>query len=222
MSDEAAMEAPLSIEQHRLVKRSLPLVERCARRVLLRFSGLIAFDDLCSEGKLGLYAAVRLFDEALGPSFETYAQKRVEGAMYRAVACETRNDRVRRAALRAMACHLSYYHDDFNVLQHQDTELERRFHQFSESLLASAFAAGIEEIAREVARDRLAEHEEEARAVAALKKLPPDEYQVIVLIYYEGRTLNEVAALLGLREKKTPWRRCQRALKRLRDELGAP
>jgi DNA-directed RNA polymerase specialized sigma24 family protein len=45
---------------------------------------------------------------------------------------------------------------------------------------------------------------------------------VIVLIYYEGLTLNEVAAMLGLRDKKTPWRRCQRALKRLRDELGAP
>src|SRR5439155_20640091 len=111
--------------------------------------------------------------------------------------------------------------DDFNILKHQDPELRRRFHKFSESLLAAAFAAGIEEIKHDAARDELADRQECARAVEALKKLPPEEYRVIVLIYYEGLTVNEVAEVLGVREKKTPWRRCQRALKRLREELEA-
>ena len=57
------------------------LVERVARRLVLRTGLSSAYDDLWSAGALGLLEAVRRFDAERGVTFETFAEHRIRGAM---------------------------------------------------------------------------------------------------------------------------------------------
>jgi RNA polymerase sigma factor for flagellar operon FliA len=57
------------------------MVERLARRLILRTGLRSAYDDLWSAGAIGLIEAGRRFDPSRGASFATFAEHRVRGAM---------------------------------------------------------------------------------------------------------------------------------------------
>src|ERR671915_2443047 len=58
-----------------------PFVEALARRVASTMPNSIDIGDLVQDGMLGLIDAARRFDEARGIKFETFAERRVRGAM---------------------------------------------------------------------------------------------------------------------------------------------
>jgi RNA polymerase sigma factor FliA len=64
-----------------LLRKYSGLIERGARRIVMRTGLHSAYDDLWSAGALGLIEAARRFDGARGASFETFAEHRVRGAM---------------------------------------------------------------------------------------------------------------------------------------------
>jgi RNA polymerase sigma factor for flagellar operon FliA len=75
-----------------------PLVSRIARRVGARLPACVALDDLMQAGMIGLDDALDRFDAERGASFNTYAARRIEGAMLdslRAVDTLTRDARSR-------------------------------------------------------------------------------------------------------------------------------
>jgi RNA polymerase sigma factor for flagellar operon FliA len=57
------------------------IVERLARRLVLRTGLASTYDDLWAAGALGLIEASRRFDGAKGASFETFVEHRIRGAM---------------------------------------------------------------------------------------------------------------------------------------------
>src|SRR5438034_6737050 len=67
--------------QHPRVVASLPFVEQLARRVAATMPHSIDIGDLVQDGMLGLIDAACRFDEARGIKFETFAERRVRGAM---------------------------------------------------------------------------------------------------------------------------------------------
>src|ERR1700750_1829315 len=67
--------------QNRRIVAGLPFVEALARRVAASMPNSIDIGDLVQDGVLGLIDAAHRFDEARGIKFETFAERRVRGAM---------------------------------------------------------------------------------------------------------------------------------------------
>ena len=59
----------------------LPFVQQLARRVAATMPHSIDLGDLVQDGVIGLIDAAERFDEARGIKFETFAERRVRGAM---------------------------------------------------------------------------------------------------------------------------------------------
>src|SRR5258708_22403353 len=74
-----AQTAPVA--QNRRVVAGLPFVEALARRMAASMPNSIDIGDLMQDGVLGLIDAAHRFDEARGIKFETFAERRVRGAM---------------------------------------------------------------------------------------------------------------------------------------------
>lgn len=63
------------------VERWMPLVRQIARSICKKSAGKAEYDDLVSDGAIGLMRAVERFDPSLGNSFQTFAAWRIRGAM---------------------------------------------------------------------------------------------------------------------------------------------
>src|SRR3712207_5994305 len=72
---------PLAARQRERIAAGLPFVESLARRVAASMPHSIELSDLVQDGMLGLIDAACRFDEARGIKFETFAERRVRGAM---------------------------------------------------------------------------------------------------------------------------------------------
>ena len=72
---------PLADHHQERVASCLPFVESLARRMASTMPHSIDLGDLVQDGVLGLIDAAHRFDEARGIKFETFAERRVRGAM---------------------------------------------------------------------------------------------------------------------------------------------
>ena len=70
-----------SASQNRRIVAGLPFVESLARRMAASMPNSIDIGDLVQDGVLGLIDAAHRFDEDRGIKFETFAERRVRGAM---------------------------------------------------------------------------------------------------------------------------------------------
>src|SRR6266545_6107657 len=78
------------------VLAGIPFVEQLARRVAATMPHSIDIGDLVQDGVIGLIDAANRFDEARGIKFETFAERRVRGAMIDALRREAWPRGVRR------------------------------------------------------------------------------------------------------------------------------
>src|SRR5437763_13157601 len=67
--------------QSRRVVAGLPFVEALARRMASTMPHSIDVGDLVQDGVIGLIDAAHRFDESRGIKFETFAERRIRGAM---------------------------------------------------------------------------------------------------------------------------------------------
>ena len=74
--------------QDRIVT-GLAFVESLARRVAASMPHSIDIGDLVQDGMIGLIDAAHRFDEGRGIRFETFAERRVRGAMIDALLTQT-------------------------------------------------------------------------------------------------------------------------------------
>src|SRR5664279_5151238 len=72
---------PIAVSQNRRIVAGLPFVESLARRMASTMPNSIDIGDLVQDGVLGLMDAAHRFDEGRGIKFETFAERRVRGAM---------------------------------------------------------------------------------------------------------------------------------------------
>src|SRR4030081_2919967 len=75
------MRPQLAASQNRRVVAGLPFVEALARRMAASMPNSIDIGDLVQDGVIGLIDAAHRFDEDRGIKFETFAERRVRGAM---------------------------------------------------------------------------------------------------------------------------------------------
>src|SRR5438132_12657472 len=88
---------PVAAGQNRRSVAGIPFVEALARRMAATMPNSIDIGDLVQDGVIGLIDAARRFDEGRGIKFETFAERRVRGAMIDALRRDAWPRGVRRA-----------------------------------------------------------------------------------------------------------------------------
>ncbi|MDT0269331.1 RNA polymerase sigma factor WhiG [Streptomyces sp. DSM 44915] len=213
--------------REQLILHYSPLVKYVAGRVSVGLPPNVEQADFVSSGVFGLIDAIEKFDPSRSIKFETYAITRIRGAMIdelRALDWIPRSIRQKaRAIERAYAtleASLRRTPSEAEVAREMDIPLEELHSVFSQLSLANVVA--LEELlhAGETGGDRLslmdtledtaaddpvevAEDRELRRLLArAVNTLPEREKTVVTLYYYEGLTLAEIGAVLGVTESR--------------------
>jgi RNA polymerase sigma factor for flagellar operon FliA len=219
---------------------TLPFVEQLARRVAATMPHSIDIGDLVQDGVLGLIDAAHRFDEGRGIKFETFAERRIRGAMIdalrrdawpRGVRRQRRELEAAREELRReLGCEPSLA-DLATKMGSDEKRLGRTIVRINaiestspmannENLSEASLPAALipsEPESPDAAYERV---ETGDRVRAAIASLPPREQKVISLYYYQEATMKQIGAEIGVNESRVSQLHA-RAIRRLKDALRA-
>src|SRR5512143_214980 len=230
----------LSHEKQDRVVKTLPFVESLARRMASTMPHSIDLGDLVQDGVIGLIDAAQRFDEGRGIKFETFAERRVRGAMIDALRREAWPRGVRRvrreleAARESLRRELGYEPSLADLAARVGSDekwLGRTIVRINTIESTSPLAASDRQneatlpavlVPSEPASPDAAYEEQEtkeriARAIAAL---PARERRLISLYYYGDVTMKDIGTELGVNESRVSQLHA-RAVQRLRQALAA-
>jgi RNA polymerase sigma factor FliA len=230
---------PQTFSENPRVVKGIPFVEQLARRVASTMPHSIDIGDLVQDGVIGLIDAANRFDESRGIKFETFAERRVRGAMIdalrkdawpRGVRRQRRELEAAREELRReLGCEPSLA-DLAAKVGSDEKRLGRTIVRINaiestsplanndnldESTLPAALIPSEPE-RPDVAYER---HETRQRVQVAIASLPPREQKVIGLYYYGEATMKQIGAEIGVNESRVSQLHA-RAIGRLRDALA--
>lgn len=231
---------PLAARQRERIAAGLPFVESLARRVAASMPHSIELSDLVQDGMLGLIDAACRFDEARGIKFETFAERRVRGAMIdalrrdawpRGVRRQRRQLEAAREQLRRELGAEPSLADLAARMGSDEARLGRTIVRITTIESTSPLSAG-ENLdgaslppalvpSEPPAPDKAYEEREvRARIRAAIAALPPRERKVISLYYFAEATMKQIGTEIGVNESRVSQLHA-RAIQRLRQSLGA-
>ncbi len=226
-------------KDHDRITAGVPFVEAMARRMAATLPHSIDLGDLVQDGMIGLIDAAHRFDERRGIKFETFAERRVRGAMIDAMRRDAWPRGVRKVRRELEAAREKLRHElgaepslaDLAKYMGSDAaRLSRTIVRIktieSTSPLASSDAAHSATLPPVMAPaelpgpDRVCERDDVANRVReAIKALPARERKVIGLYYYGDVTMKEIGGEIGVNESRVSQLHA-RAVQRLRKELG--
>ena len=229
---------PLPPAQSRRVVAGLPFVEALARRLAASMPHSIDIGDLVQDGVLGLIDAAHRFDEDRGIKFETFAERRVRGAMIdalrreawpRGVRRQRRELEAARESLRRELGHEPSLADLAARVGSDEKRLSRTILRINTIESTSPLSAGdhLDETSLPAALvpsepdspDAAYERTEvKERVRAAIASLPPRERKLIGLYYYGEVTMKQIGAELGVNESRVSQLHA-RAIQRLKQAL---
>ena len=226
-----------------MVHTSLPGVRFLANRIASRLPAHVDVEDLIQVGMVGLLQSADRFDPERGVKFQTYANRRVEGAMLdylRSLDWRPRSVRQRHRKLEeafsAVEQRLGESPSQEDVALEigiSDSELEQWIQDSSSSgqWQAASFPerspeAGSRDLLAELADpadspEATVEKEQMRRVMAeAVDHLPAHERLVVSLYYYEQLTMKEIGEALGVKQGRVSQLHSQ-AIGRLRKRMRA-
>ena len=232
------MRSHIAAQSPRIVA-TLPFVEQLARRVAATMPHSIDIGDLVQDGVLGLIDAANRFDEARGIKFETFAERRIRGAMIDALRRDAWPRGVRRqrreleAAREELRRELGYepsLADLASKMGSDEKRLGRTIVRINaiESTSPMANNENLNEASLPAALipsepespDAAYEREQtNSRVRAAIESLPAREQKVIGLYYYQEATMKQIGAEIGVNESRVSQLHA-RAIRRLKDALA--
>ncbi len=221
------------------IEAGLPFVEALARRVAATMPHSIDLGDLVQDGVIGLIDAARRFEESRGIKFETFAERRVRGAMIDALRKDAWPRGVRRVRRELEAARerlrLSLGHEPSladlaaavgsdeerlgKVIVRINTIEQTSPLSCAENIDESQLPAVMVPVESERPDAAYERKEVQDRVMAAVNSLPPRERRVVSLYYYGEVTMKEIGAELGVNESRVSQLHA-RALRRLREALG--
>jgi RNA polymerase sigma factor for flagellar operon FliA len=230
---------PLAASQNRRVVNGLPFVEALARRMAASMPNTIDIGDLVQDGVIGLIDAAHRFDEDRGIKFETFAERRVRGAMIdalrkdawpRGVRRQRRELDAAREELRRELGHEPSMADLAARVGSDEKRLSRTIVRINTIEATSPLATGehMDEsslptvlVPSEPDSPHMAYEKAETRdrVRTAIQTLPWRERRVIGLYYYGEVTMKQIGAEIGVNESRVSQLHA-RAIRRLRDALG--
>jgi len=214
-------------ERDRLIENYLPLVKSIVSRMRHSFPETVETDDLYGLGVQGLVMAVSKFDPSKGRSFGGYAGLRIKGALLdelRRIDCLPRSNRAKAKSLQATIEKLEARLKRPVSEDEVRAELDLSEHQY-QSLLrdtqpvtfvpidGSVGESSADETAPSLEEALADPNEPDIREVVAdrerilmlrdrIKELPDMQKKTLVLYYYEGLKLAEIAEIFGLTESR--------------------
>jgi RNA polymerase sigma factor for flagellar operon FliA len=230
----------LDIKDHDRVTAGLPFVEALARRMAASMPHSIDLGDLVQDGMIGLIDAAHRFDESRGIKFETFAERRVRGAMIDALRRDAWPRGIRRVRRELEAAREKLRHelgsepslaDLAKHMGSDETRLGRTIVRINtiESTSPLATVDTVDGanlppvmVPAELPRpDTACERGEVATRVRdAVKALPWRERKVIGLYYYGDVTMKQIGSEIGVNESRVSQLHA-RAVQRLRKTLGS-
>lgn len=232
---------PLEISQQERVAAGLPFVESLARRMASTMPHSIDLGDLVQDGVLGLMDAAHRFDEARGIKFETFAERRVRGAIIDALRRDAWPRGVRRArreieaAREQLRRELGAEPTMADLAKRVGTDvaqLERMIVRIT-TIEQTSPLANLETLdcstlppvlvpSEPVAPDRLFEsNQTRDRIRKALALLPSRERRILSLYYFGEATMKQIGQQIGVNESRVSQLHA-RAIQRLRRVLAGP
>jgi RNA polymerase sigma factor for flagellar operon FliA len=235
------MRVPLAAHQKKRVASCLPFVESLARRMASTMPHSIDLSDLVQDGVIGLIDAAHRFDERRGIKFETFAERRVRGAMIDALRRDAWPRGVRRvrreleAAREQLRRELGAEPTLADLAQRIGSDvprLERTILRIN-TIESTSPMANLESVdsatlpAVLVPSEPLSPHrlfeqgEMRDRVRVALESLPAREQRIIRLYYFEEATMKQIGRAIGVNESRVSQLHA-RAISRLRQALESP
>lgn len=231
---------PITDESNPRVEAGIPFVEALARRMAATMPHSIDLSDLVQDGVIGLIDAAHRFDDSRGIKFETFAERRIRGAMIDALRKDAWPRGVRRVRreleaarekLRKTLGHEPSLADLANEIGSDEKRLGKTIVRINtiESTSPFSSAENVDEsqlpavmVPAEPERPDLQYERDEVkgRVRNAIATLPAREQRVIALYYYNEVTMKDIGAELGVNESRVSQLHA-RAIKRLREALGA-
>ena len=231
---------PLTARESDRIVAGVPFVESLARRVAASMPHSIDIGDLVQDGMIGLIDAAHRFDEDRGIKFETFAERRVRGAMIDALRREAWPRGVRRVRRELEAAREELRRElgaepslaDLAARVGSDeTRLGRTIVRIHTIESTSPLSAGdhvdgnalppVLVPSEPPAPDKAYETSEvKSRIREALMSLPPRERKVISMYYFGEVTMKEIGAEIGVNESRVSQLHA-RAIQRLRKALSA-
>lgn len=205
--------------KNRILTHYLYLVVSVVKRMMPQYQEYCDKDDLISTGILGLIDAVEKFDRSFNVKFQTYASIRIRGEIIDYL----RKQDWASTGLRRKITGIQRTSEVLETELHRlptDREIAARM-DISEQEVASAlqksqmfnvinFEAMLLE--KESTEDRSVQQRDPYHIVenrelnqvlrSAIRELPEKERMVIVLHYYEGLTMKNIAKVLGVSESR--------------------
>src|SRR5436309_5208894 len=230
---------PVAAGQSRRIVAGLPFVEALARRMAASMPNSIDIGDLVQDGVIGLIDAAHRFDEGRGIKFETFAERRVRGAMIdalrrdawpRGVRRQRRELDAAREALRLELGHEPSMADLAARVGSDEKRLSRTIVRINTIESTSPLASGdhtnestlpavLGPSEPDVPDGAYEKAEMRDHVRAAIQSLPPRERKVIGLYYYGEATMKQIGAEIGVNESRVSQLHA-RAIRRLKDSLG--
>jgi RNA polymerase sigma factor for flagellar operon FliA len=224
--------------KNQLVLSYTGLVKKIVLRMLPTYEGHSNFDDMLSNGILGLMDAVEKFDMKRNVKFEHYASMRIKGEII---------DQIRRqdwapSSLRRKIKSITNAFSELEArLFREPTEAEvaiylkmeeadvkktiQKAHMFNivhfEEILSrdTFFVSGITDEGVTV-EEQIEKKEMKKILGGVIDSLPEKEKLVITLYYYEEMTLKEIAEIIGVSESRVSQIH-SKVIVKLRSKLGA-
>ncbi|ODS58650.1 MAG: hypothetical protein ABS36_03730 [Acidobacteria bacterium SCN 69-37] len=235
------MRVPLEISQQERVEAGLPFVESLARRMASTMPHSIDLGDLVQDGVLGLIDAAHRFDEARGIKFETFAERRVRGAIIDALRRDAWPRGVRRARREIEAAREQLRRElgaepstadlarrvgvDVPQLERtivRITTIEQTSPLANLDTLDPATLPPVLVPSEPAAPDRLFEdNQTRTRVRQALALLPSRERRILSLYYFGEATMKQIGQQIGVNESRVSQLHA-RAIQRLRRVLATP
>ena len=225
--------------QQERIATSLPFVQALARRLATSMPHAIDISDLVQDGMIGLIDASHRFDESRGIKFQTFAERRVRGAMIDALRRGAWPRGIRRVRRELEAAREQLRHkfgcepslaELANHIGADETRLSRTIVRIKTIESTSPLATGdsVDEASlppvlvpsEPLAPDKSCELQEvRARVRAAILALPPRDRKVVGLYYFGEVTMKQIGVEIGVNESRVSQLH-SRAIQRLRKLLG--
>ena len=231
---------PLRDDQQERVLASRTFVEALARRLAASMPGGVDVGDLVQDGMIGLIDAMHRFDEERGIRFETFAERRVRGAMIdalrkdawpRGVRRQRRDLEAARESLRTsnggaepsiadLAAHLGTDADRLGRTILRIATIEATSAASAPDQSQADLPAGCVPSAPPSPDESYQATERRQRLGRAMAGLDARDRQLLKLYYFRNATMKEIGSALGVNESRVSQLHA-RALARLKQALLA-
>ncbi len=205
-----------------LIMRYLPLIKYVVGRMAVTPPQGLDYEDILSFGVFGLMDAVEKFDPTKGYVFQTYAIPRIRGAILDELRkCDwfsrTGREKVQKFNRATEKILLEKGEMDDTLIMKEMGVSEDEYYEIQD-LASRGYITSLDDSTplddgevpveatladdRETASDRLDNESEKQQLAEALAELPERERQMLSLYYYEGLTLKEIGAVMGVSESR--------------------